>query len=141
MPTAHPRKTVSEMPRYIDIEAFAERIKKYVKPETIEEKDLIEWCKDECIRQGYCMPTADVVPRSEYDGVLSNWQKIHDGYTADCLEHYNKGRSDAAREIFEEIDRVAMSKIDENAPISTLDDTVYIQAIDEVRKKYTEGEK
>lgn len=50
-------------------------------------------------------------------------------------------RSEVAREIFAEIERVAMSKIDENAPISPLDDILYMQAIDEVREKYTEGEK
>ena len=49
------------MSRYIDLTEFAERIKKHIKPETLEEKALIEWCKDECIRQGYAMPTADVV--------------------------------------------------------------------------------
>lgn len=38
--------------------------------------------------------------------VTANWQKIHDAYTEDCREHYNKGRSDVAREIFEEIEDV-----------------------------------
>ena len=49
------------MSRYIDLEEFEKRINNYIKPETLEEKALIEWCKDECIRQAYCMPTADVV--------------------------------------------------------------------------------
>ena len=49
------------MSRYIDLQEFEERIKKYIKPETLEEKALLEWCKDECIRQAYCMPTTDVV--------------------------------------------------------------------------------
>lgn len=49
------------MSRYIDLIEFAERIKKNIKPDNIEEKALIDWCKDECIRQGYAMPTADVV--------------------------------------------------------------------------------
>lgn len=48
------------MARYIDAEELAKRITKYVKAESREEKELVEWCKDECIRQGYCMPTADV---------------------------------------------------------------------------------
>lgn len=48
------------MARYIDLEELAKRIGKYVKAECPEEKELVEWCKDECIRQGYCMLTADV---------------------------------------------------------------------------------
>lgn len=53
------------MPRYIDLEEFAKRITENIKPDAPEEKELIEWCKDECIRQGYAMPTADVAPKSE----------------------------------------------------------------------------
>ena len=49
------------MSRYIDLEEFERRIKKYIKPEIPEEKEFVEWCTDECIRQGYAMPTADVV--------------------------------------------------------------------------------
>ena len=49
------------MSRYIDLTEFTERIKKHIKPDNLEEKALIEWCKDECIRQGYAMPIADVV--------------------------------------------------------------------------------
>lgn len=49
------------MSRYIDLEELEKRINVNIKPETLEEKALIEWCKDECIRQGYAMPTADVV--------------------------------------------------------------------------------
>ena len=49
------------MARYIDLEEFERRINKYVKPTNRDEKELVEWCRDECIRQAYCMPTADVV--------------------------------------------------------------------------------
>ena len=48
------------MPRYIDLEKFERRIKKYVKPEIPEEKAFVKRYTDECIRQGYAMPTADV---------------------------------------------------------------------------------
>ena len=44
------------MDEYINRRELAERIGKYVKAEAPEEKELIEWCKDECIRQAYCMP-------------------------------------------------------------------------------------
>lgn len=49
------------MDEYINRKELERRIKKYVKPETPEEKALIEWCKDECIRQAYAMPRADAV--------------------------------------------------------------------------------
>ena len=55
------------MPRYIDLEELEKRINDNIKPETPEEKALIEWCKDECIRQAYAMPRADVVPKSEVE--------------------------------------------------------------------------
>lgn len=51
-------------------------------------------------------PPPMLYQRARYDEVLSNWQKIHDSYTADCLEHYNKGKTDAAREIFEGIGKI-----------------------------------
>lgn len=53
------------MARYIDLEEYAKRINENIKPDTPEEKALIEWCKDECIRQAYAMPAADVVMRAE----------------------------------------------------------------------------
>lgn len=49
------------MARYIDLEELERRINKYVKPVNPDEKELVEWCRDECVRQGYCMPTTDVV--------------------------------------------------------------------------------
>lgn len=58
------------MPRYIDLEELVRRINKYVKPANQDEKELVEWCRDECIRQGYWLPTADVVPRAEYNELL-----------------------------------------------------------------------
>ena len=44
------------MSRYIDVLELEKRIKKNIKPETLEEKALIEWCKDECIRQALAIP-------------------------------------------------------------------------------------
>lgn len=93
-----------------------------------DEYPSVQQLKDHC---RYSTIGTDVVPKREYDAVVSvvdnstkeflklhdayqdakreaeeykhNWQKIHDSYNADCLEHYNKGRQDAAREIFEEL--------------------------------------
>jgi hypothetical protein len=44
------------MARYIDVIELEKRIKENIKPETLEEKALIEWCKDECIRQAFAIP-------------------------------------------------------------------------------------
>lgn len=62
-------------------------------------------------------------------------------WSAYCVQQagYRKA-SEVAREIFEEIERVAMSKIDALS-IAILDDSYYIQAIDELKEKYIEGEK
>ena len=53
------------MARYIDLEELERRIKEnvpiYGGGNTPYEVDLLEWFRDECIRQGYAMPTADVV--------------------------------------------------------------------------------
>ena len=76
--------------------------------------------------------TADVVPKSEYDEVLSNWQKIHDSYTTDCIDHYNKGRTEVAREIFEEIESIG--KVDNSV-------FLYHRELAELKKKYTEEHK
>jgi hypothetical protein len=73
-------------------------------------------------------PTEDVVPKSEFDEVLSNWQKIHDSYTADCLEHYNRGRTEVAREI----ERIMATN---NAGLGIVKVSTFV----EVKKKYTEG--
>ena len=64
------------MPRYIDLEEFSKRINENIKPENLEEKALIEWCKDECIRQGYAMPISDVVPRAEIERIFEDIERI-----------------------------------------------------------------
>lgn len=79
------------MARYIDLEELAKRIGKYVKAECPEEKELVEWCKDECIRQGYCMPTADVAEVKH-----GKWNKEYDRsprYVCTVCKHLfnNKG--------------------------------------------------
>lgn len=54
------------------------------------------------------IPTADVVPREELEGYKHNWQKIAESYTTDCAEHYERGRREGAREIFEEIENLML---------------------------------
>ena len=84
------------------------------------------------------IPTADVVPKSEYDEVLSNWQKIHDSYTADCIEHYNKGCQKVAREIFDDIANIIVLQhgFNEKHIVAHID----FELLKELNKKYT-GEK
>ena len=82
-------------------------------------------------------PTADVVPKSEVEDYRHCWQKIHDSYNADCLEHYNKGRQEVAREIFEEIEKCLISS-DVLPNCCRLAD---INKIVELKKKYTDGER
>ena len=60
--------------------------------------------------------------------VTANWQKIHDAYDTDCIKHYNKGRSEVAREIFEEIDRMCIDTF------GNFNHRVFA----ELKKKYTE---
>ena len=101
------------MARYIDLEELARRIAKNIKAESPEEKDLLEWCKDECVRQGYCMPTADVGQRAE-----------------------------VARGIFEEIERIIeKSKYQQATPHGTeerYNPYVIVRQVAELKKKYTE---
>lgn len=66
------------MSRYIDLEELEKRIKENIKPDTLEEKALIEWCKDECIRQAYAMPRGDVVEVRH-----GEWIKLS-GYSDAC---------------------------------------------------------
>lgn len=44
------------MSQYINLIELEKRINENIKPETIEEKALLEWCKDECIRQAHALP-------------------------------------------------------------------------------------
>jgi len=106
------------------------------------------------IRQSImALPTADVVPKSEVEDYKHNWQKIHDSYNADCLEHYNKGQQDAAREIFEEIEEYAELQIESLNIAEKLDSSgadffgggkqafvLLLDRLAELKKKYPGGE-
>jgi hypothetical protein len=91
-------------------------------------------CKVDVFESTYEIPTADVVPKSEVEDYKHNWQKIHDSYNEDCLEHYNKGRQDATREIFEEIEKYKRSPMPECKPVYVINDSSFA----ELKKKYAE---
>lgn len=93
------------MDEYINRRELAERISKYVKSETPEEKELIEWCKDECIRQAYCMSTTDAVEvvrckncdyRDGIEDICGNiYCRLHDGrFDKDGYCSYGKRREE-----------------------------------------------
>ena len=150
------------MERYIDLEELEKRIKKYVKPEIPEEKAFVDYYKDECIRQAYCMPTADVVPKSEVEelkgelAIAERHEKDARALFKDAVIQLQNARREVAREIFEEIEKeidLGLSVITKNLNakggrangktvlISKYD--VFIEAkkyIAELKKKYMEAE-
>ena len=131
------------MARYIDLEEFAKRINENIKPDTPEEKALIEWCKDECIRQGYAMPRADVVPRNE-----DRYIPLEDELLTRVFDHYKKTvvrdiLDDAIRAVYEKTDMKIYNTIDQK-PLG--DHVAYgkqmamyevITLLAELKKKYT----
>ena len=122
------------MARYIDLEEFAKRINDNIKADPmddISESALIEWCKDECIRQGYAMPVADVVPKSKYDLAVAEREANVKGFT----EELAKVKAEVIREIFEEIDELIFQH-----GRGDLADKYFYLAMDELKKKYTEIE-
>ena len=127
------------MARYIDLEELERRIKKYVKPEIPEEKAFVEYYKDECIRQGYAMPVADVVPKSEVErlqNILDSYA-LQYGTVMDKHIVIERARAEVAREIFEEIEKICT-----DFPLYGNSDTLILSEHDfaELKKKYTEGE-
>ena len=131
------------MPRYLEIDDV--EVSDYV---TVWDCNCSEFGKQTvmAVDDLQYLPTADVVPKSEYDEVLSNWQKIHDSYTADCIDHYNKGRQEVAREIFEEIEELAKIytfPVVKNGVVEIAKEPFWcIEPNDlaELKKKYTENE-
>lgn len=120
-------KAVNDIARYIECEMACAEVNK---------GDLLvgnnaEFAKEIINRT----PTADVVPKSEYDEVLSSWQKIHDSYDADCIEHYKYGRAEVAREVFKEIEKHKQIIVEGVKPVYTLKE----RELEELKKKYIQN--
>jgi hypothetical protein len=118
------------MPRYIDADVLLNQLNKKI-PEPGKMR-YMEGFNDAIARVRSMVsssPTVDVVPREEAEDYRECWQKIHDSYNADCLESYNKGRQEVAREIFEEIEKVLENN------------EVYYHQTDEMRKQFAELKK
>lgn len=131
------------MPRYIDLEELERRINEYVKMPryaSYEQRETADWCKDECIRQAYCMPTADVVPKSKYDLAVAEREANVKGFT----EQIAKVKRDTAREIIEEIiakSSYCVATQNGEEIYETKQYTISAIKLDELEKKYTEGNK
>jgi hypothetical protein len=131
------------MARYID----ADKIHEFVDAKVAEGKD--GWAKGVPYEWAYALtvidmqPTADVVPKSEVEKLKKDrYQVLPDG-RLELLPRtdIDKIKTGVAKEIFEEIENLAMSKIDADLSVVQLNDTYYIEAIDELKKKYTEDKK
>ena len=112
------------MPRFIDADKFIERIK--VSPAFPNMGMDGYFLREVVINMLGNMPTADVVPKSEYDAVVSavdnstnEFLRLHDAYQnaktevetlKDTNEHLAvmlmEAKQEVAREIFEEIDKL-----------------------------------
>jgi hypothetical protein len=108
----------NDMPRYIDADALLERMKHT--PRYFDIKHDIEQ-----------MPTADVVPRSEYDELLKAYAVYEE------ITGIKKAKKDVAREIFEEIEKfleVALMNGHIETPILCIGFGTFF----ELKKKYAE---
>jgi hypothetical protein len=102
------------MARYIDADRLLTKIHElYVQP------NIELWQVVNCV---YNSPTADVVPKSEVEGLRN-----------DIDISYEYGKIDAAREIFEEIEKILI----DSAYIPDCARFVDIDKLAELRKKYT----
>ena len=140
------------MPRYIDADI---EVSDYV---TVWDCDCSEFGRQTvmAVDDLEYLPTSDVVPKSEYDAVVSavdnstkEFLKLHDAYQNQKSDYdklrslithkeeqaYNKGFEDAARELFEEIENIAIL----NDYLSVKDFYTEHPLIAELKKKYTEG--
>lgn len=131
------------MAEYIDREALLELINedcKYKKPTN----EYTRGCNDVCewaIRTIENMPTADVVPKSEVEelkAIIADHKASEERWE----ELYSNTKSEVAREIFEEIEKILAKNIGCNSntiafyKVDKVDD-----AIAELEKKYTDREK
>jgi hypothetical protein len=119
------------MAEYIDREALLELINedcKYKNPTNEYTRGCNEVC-DWAIKTIKNIPTADVVPKSEYDLLKKSFKEL----TQEAKGYLNRIygiRADVASEIFAEIE-----KIDED----TVSFQEFYSKIMKLKKKYTEG--
>lgn len=137
------------MARYYEETALTEFVKKYtphINGETTME------CVERAIRNA---PTADVVPKSEYDRL----EKLYNDMTQEAkgyLKRLYGIRADVAREIFEEIEKIISKEIHRwevfREEETDLSERKYWEGgansvrklpccMAELKKKYTEGER
>lgn len=124
------------MPRYIDADETIELLRSLGSRDYRREKGTI--CDAiKMLQYPEYTPTADVVPKSEYDRL----EKLYNDMTQEAKGYLNKLygiRADVAREIFEEIEEIFFVHFKPETRSALRD--VYI-SIRELKKKYTEGDK
>ena len=135
------------MDEYIKRKDLAESIKKNVKPpsySTRSQRELVEWCKDECIRQAHCLPfVCDVVPKSEVDNWqerCGEWHEVAELKSQRIVEleaELSKAKVEVARKIFEEIEKLIFPYMTAVMPNNTW--AINLGEFAELKKKYTEG--
>lgn len=135
------REDVAELKAYIaDVAPRAEvdrleRLRAELSKEVADLQDAIK-CEKEtndhlCEEYMSAMREVEAMQRS-----FGEKLEVAEALIATLNKTTHNARQEVAREIFDEIERVEMSKIDADLSIAILDDSYYIQAIDELKKKY-----
>ena len=127
------------MARYIDADKLLEELNEELMYESTmfskEQEDYLQKGIRIAIGDVKRFPTADVVPRSEYDRL----KKLFKDMTQEAKGYLNRIygiTADVAREIFEEIDELIFQH-----GRGDLSDKYFYLEMDKLKKKYTEGDK
>ncbi len=75
---------------------------------------------------------------NQFRSILQSLGMTKEAFEQKLAEYGYRHKGEIAKEIFAEIERTAMAKIDANLSVALLNDTYYLEAIDELKKKYTE---
>ncbi len=118
------------MPRYIDADRLMTKIHElYVQP------NVELWQVVKCVGNS---PTADVVPKSEVENIISNQRQRLNEYKKQIVtlqEKLEQAKAEVAKEFIDAVD--AMLDL---VCVATGLDLAYIGEYAELKKKYTEGE-
>ena len=139
------------MARYGDLDAVKLKVQRHLIPNTDDDgtvsvEDAERWFLKLLDEE----PTADVVPRSELE-VYENINQGLEGELSDAYYDLESTKSEVAREIFEEIERLTASVYNDfmfnREGVGMIGTTLVVEfsdkidlAIAKLKKKYTEGE-
>lgn len=149
-------KGESDMARYIDAETALKIIDNYAKTVTADGIVVVKAIRDivEIIT-----PTADVVPKSEVESIITlnsqleaqvfeqrkEIERLKKYNTDVAFKHYNDGKTELASEIFAEIEKIILDNTypdfdREHKPVNIWKAKTGYDAFYELKKKYTEVE-